>query len=83
MRLMAVILNDFPEFLASYHIDFCSEIPIRLVQLRNIILSAHPKGMQILNPFTNMMFKADKLPEIDAFPEILSNYMEPIDAAGL
>lgn len=42
MRLFAILSHDFPEFLCEYCYNLCDIIPIRAVQLRNIILSANP-----------------------------------------
>lgn len=80
---MCVILNDFPEFLCNYHTDLTSEIPSNFIQLRNIILSAHPKSIIVLDPFSTPDLKVDKLPEIELFPTVLSRITELIEAAGL
>ena len=40
LRLLLVLLHDFPEFLADYHHSFCDFIPTTCVQLRNLILSS-------------------------------------------
>jgi CCR4-NOT transcription complex subunit 1 len=45
LRVLLVLLHDFPSFLAAYHLTFCNVIPENCVQLRNIVLSATPKGM--------------------------------------
>nr|XP_027201805.1 CCR4-NOT transcription complex subunit 1-like [Dermatophagoides pteronyssinus] len=42
LRLFAILSHDFPEFLCEYCYNLCDIIPIRAVQLRNIILSANP-----------------------------------------
>jgi hypothetical protein len=43
VRIFLVLLHDFPEFLADFHLSFCDLIPMNCVQLRNLILSAFPK----------------------------------------
>jgi CCR4-NOT transcription complex subunit 1 len=43
LRIFLVLLHDFPEFLADFHLSFCDVIPMNCVQLRNLILSAFPK----------------------------------------
>lgn len=48
------------------------------MQLRNIILSANPKGMLPPDPFTPNL-KIDLLPEISQSPTILSNVLAPIE----
>lgn len=37
-----MLYHDFPEFLCEFCYNLCDTIPIRAIQLRNIILSAHP-----------------------------------------
>lgn len=78
LRVLLVLLHDFPSFLAGYHLSFCNVIPENCVQLRNIILSANPKGMQPPDPFTPNL-KIDLLPEIAQSPLILSNVLGPIE----
>jgi len=79
LRVFLVLLHDFPSFLAGYHLSFCNVIPPNCVQLRNLILSANPKGMNPPDPFTPNL-KIDLLPEIDQSPVILSNVLGPIES---
>lgn len=78
LRVFLVLLHDFPSFLAGYHLSFCNVIPDSCVQLRNIVLSATPKGMSPPDPFTPNL-KIDLLPEIARGPTILSNVLGPIE----
>ena len=78
LRVLLVVLHDFPSFLTSYHISFCNVIPETCVQLRNIILSATPKGMTTPDPFTPNL-KIDLLTETAQSPTILSNVIGPIE----
>jgi hypothetical protein len=43
LRVLLVMLHDFPEFLCEYHLSFCDVIPSTCVQLRNLVLSAFPR----------------------------------------
>lgn len=79
LRVLLVLLHDFPSFLAGFHLSFCNVIPENCVQLRNIILSANPKGMLPPDPFTPNL-KIDLLPEISQSPTILSNVLGPIES---
>ena len=72
LRVLLVLLHDFPEFLAEYHTSFVSLIPNNCIQLRNIFLSAFPRSMTLHDPFTPGL-KIDQLPEIQQAPRILSN----------
>jgi CCR4-NOT transcription complex subunit 1 len=78
LRVLLVLLHDFPSFLAAYHLSFCNVIPDSCVQLRNLILSATPKGMLPPDPFTPNL-KIDLLPEISQSPVMLSNVLGPIE----
>ena len=74
LRVLLVLLHDFPEFLCDYHYSFCDVIPVSCIQMRNLILSAFPRTMRLPEPFTPNL-KVDLLPEINQAPRILSNYM--------
>ncbi|KAG7349528.1 CCR4-Not complex component, Not1 [Nitzschia inconspicua] len=78
LRVFLVLLHDFPSFLAGYYLSFCNVIPATCLQLRNLILSASPKGMNPPDPFTPNL-KIDLLPEISQAPVILSNVVGPIE----
>ncbi|KAI9104094.1 CCR4-Not complex component, Not1-domain-containing protein [Phlyctochytrium arcticum] len=73
LRLLLVLLHDFPEFLCDYHFSFVDFIPHNCVQLRNLILSAFPRNMRLPDPFTPNL-KVDLLPEINQPPHVLSDY---------
>jgi len=79
LRVLLILLHDFPSFLAGYHLSLCNILPENCVQLRNVILSAVPKGMTLPDPFTPNL-KIDSLIEISQNPVILSNVMGPIEA---
>ncbi|XP_045406599.1 CCR4-NOT transcription complex subunit 1-like [Lemur catta] len=73
LRVLLVLLHDFPEFLCDYHYGFCDVIPPNCIQLRNLILSALPRNMRLPDPFTPNL-KADMLSEINITPWILTNF---------
>ncbi|XP_031484449.1 uncharacterized protein LOC116253657 isoform X2 [Nymphaea colorata] len=72
LRVLLVLLHDFPEFLCDYHFSFCDVIPPSCIQMRNVILSAFPRNMRLPDPFTPNL-KVDLLPEISQPPRILSD----------
>lgn len=78
LRVLLVLLHDFPAFLAGYHLALCNVIPENCVQLRNVVLSAVPKGMVLPDPFTPNL-KIDLLTEIQQAPVVLSNVVGPIE----
>lgn len=66
LRLILVLLHDFPEFLCGYHFAFCDAIPANCIQLRNLILSAFPRNMRLPDPFTpNLRVSCNSLSNCD------------------
>ena len=47
LRILLVLLHDFPDFLSEYHVSLCDSIPPHCLWMFNIILSAYPTD---LNP---------------------------------
>uniref|UniRef100_A0A7I4E1I6 CCR4-Not complex component Not1 C-terminal domain-containing protein n=1 Tax=Physcomitrium patens TaxID=3218 RepID=A0A7I4E1I6_PHYPA len=72
LRVLLVLLHDFPEFLCEHHFSFCDVISPSCIQMRNLILSAFPRNMRLPDPFTPNL-KVDLLPEISHSPRILSD----------
>jgi len=77
LRVLLVLLHDFPEFLCDFHFSFCDLIPPTCIQIRNLILSAFPQSMKLPDPFIPNL-KVDLLPEIKEPPNIRSNYWEEL-----
>lgn len=50
LRVMLVILHDFPEFLVENWYGLCILIPSSFVQLRNLVLSAFPVKLELPDP---------------------------------
>ena len=67
LRLLLVLLHDFPEFLCEHHHALCDVIPPNCIQMRNLVLSAFPRNMRLPDPFTPNL-KVDLLPEIAHAP---------------
>ena len=82
LRVLLVLLHDFPEFLCDYHFALCDVIPPSCIQMRNLVLSAFPRNMRLPDPFTPNL-KVDLLPEIAQPPRILSPVTAPLVAANL
>ena len=80
LRVLLVLLHDFPEFLCDYHYAFCDVIPPNCIQMRNLILSAFPRNMRLPDPFTPNL-KVDMLIDIDHAPRILTNFANMIQPA--
>ncbi|KAJ6229832.1 ccr4-not transcription complex [Anaeramoeba flamelloides] len=74
LRILLVLLHDFPQFLCDYYFSLCNFIPICCIQIRNLILSAFPPNMKLIDPFTPDL-KIDLLDDIKFSPRIKSNYL--------
>ncbi|CAN6300160.1 unnamed protein product [Urochloa humidicola] len=72
LRVLLVLLHDFPEFLCDYHFSFCDVIPPSCIQMRNVILSAFPRNMRLPDPSTPNL-KIDLLAEISIAPRIMTD----------
>ena len=78
LRVLLVLLHDFPEFLCEYHASFCDVIPPSCIQLRNVILSAFPRNMLLPDP-SSVDLKAEPLPEAAKPPAMLSTYAAALE----
>lgn len=82
LRVMLVILHDFPEFLSAYHHSLIELLPHSCIQMKNLILSAFPQDMRLPDPFTPNL-KVNLLPEISQHPLMLSDYTHRLVGANL
>ncbi|KAH6563032.1 hypothetical protein BASA62_008802 [Batrachochytrium salamandrivorans] len=82
LRVVLVLLRDFPGFLCDYHFSLVDVIPHTCIQLRNLILSDFPRNMRFPDPFTPNL-KVDLLPEINQSPPVLSEYTRSLIANNL
>lgn len=55
LRVLLIMLHDFPEVLCEYHHVLCEYIPANCIQLRNLVLSSFPRDMRLPDPFTQGM----------------------------
>ena len=62
LRVLLVLLHDFPEFLCELHFDVCNAIPPSCIQMRNLVLSAFPRNMRLPDPFTPNLKVLPSLP---------------------
>ncbi|XP_059164399.1 CCR4-NOT transcription complex subunit 1-like isoform X2 [Physella acuta] len=81
LRVLLVLLHDFPEFLCDYHYTFCDVIPPNCIQMRNLILSAFPRTMRLPDPFT-VNLVVEHLPDINKAPRILTNIVSLIQPSS-
>jgi len=82
LRVLLVLVHDFPEFLMSYHFNFCNVIPENFIQMRNLILSAYPNSVNLPDPFDEEL-RVDSLNEIKNPPMMLSKFAECLAYRGI
>ncbi|KAJ1653643.1 CCR4-NOT core subunit cdc39 [Dispira simplex] len=82
VRIMLVILHDFPEFLCDYFTSFCDVIPVTCVQMRNLVVSAYARDMCLPEPLSQDLH-LEELPEVQQDPRILSDYTTELERHGL
>jgi len=84
LRILLLLLHDFPEFLSENYFQICEAIPSNCVQMRNIVLSAFPGT--ILLPDPHPAGQLDSLKEASQAPTIASDYrsnLRPSDLQAL
>lgn len=81
-RIFVGIYHDHPEYLVDCHYQLSTAVPTGYVQLKNIILSATPKLIQLVDPFTQGL-KVERLPEINESPTIAYKPIEDLIKVGL
>ncbi|KAG9104806.1 hypothetical protein FRC06_009276 [Ceratobasidium sp. 370] len=73
LRLLMVLLHDFPEFLSEFYFSLCDIIPARCVQMRNIILSAYPPTLRLPDPHLREA-QLESLSDMGPIPPVLSDF---------
>lgn len=76
LRILLVLMHDFPEFLVEFYHTLSTAIPPHCVQLRNIVLSAFPHNEA---PLPDCYKRLDQLvPDMQRFPTVRSDYMSAL-----
>jgi CCR4-NOT transcription complex subunit 1 len=63
LRVLLVLLHDFPDFLSENHVHLLQAIPSQAIQIRNLICSAMPRVIRPPDPFTPNL-QVDMLPDV-------------------
>ncbi|ODO11915.1 hypothetical protein I350_00699 [Cryptococcus amylolentus CBS 6273] len=73
VRLLILLLHDFPEFLVEFYHTLTTVIPPHCTQMRNIVLAAFPPTeVPLPDPYRRL----DQLvPEMQKFPTVRSDYI--------
>lgn len=77
LRFLLVLLHDFSDFLSYYALDLCDSIPHFCIQYRNLILSAFPRDLKLLDPFGSCV-KIDSVPESLKSPSFSQDWKNSI-----
>lgn len=62
LRMLLLLLHDFPEYLAEHHQSLCDALPPTCIQMRNLVLCAYPRPVRLPDPFAPALRLA-QLPE--------------------
>ncbi|KAI9030832.1 CCR4-Not complex component, Not1-domain-containing protein [Phycomyces nitens] len=81
LRVLVVLLHDFPEFVCNNYMVFSQAIPHSCIQLRNLVLSAFPRAMLLPDPFKPDS-QSDDLPEYKEQPVLDTGYARVLQENG-
>lgn len=80
LRILLVILKDFPEFLVEHYIGLCAAIPAHCIQLRNVALCAFPRGV-VVRQDVETLADLPPMPEFQEVPEVRTDYVRFLEEA--
>ena len=81
VRLLLVLMHDFPEFLVEFYHTLSTAIPTYCVQLRNIVLAAFPHCEA---PLPDCYKRLDQLVmEMQRFPTVRSDYIGALASGNI
>ncbi|WFC98612.1 CCR4-NOT core subunit cdc39 [Malassezia yamatoensis] len=70
LRILLLLLHDYPEYLAEHYQSLCDVVPTNCIQLRNLILCAYPPNLQLPDPF-DLSLHLSQLPESQQVPTVV------------
>ena len=50
LRIVIILIHDFPDFLSAFSLQLALVIPEKYVQIKNIVLSAYPRELKFRSP---------------------------------
>ena len=81
MRLLLVLMHDFPEFLVEFYHTISTAIPQNCLQLRNIVLAAFPHSEA---PLPDVYKPLDQqVGNMQRFPTVRSDYVAALSAGNI
>lgn len=81
LRIILVLLHDFPEFLTVYYYSLADAIPTSCIQLHNLISSAFPLSTRLPDPL--LIKSGTEVPEANVPPTLLSDFTAALQPADL
>eukprot|EP00644_Phytophthora_capsici_P002068 jgi/Phyca11/129462/e_gw1.84.2.1 len=82
VRIILVLLHDYPDFLSDFYTSFCDVLPAACVQLRNVILSAFSRSMRLPDPLT-LGLQVAQLPEVSVAPRLMPAWGAALSHNGI
>ena len=82
VRIILVLLHDFPEFLTVYYYSLADAIPTSCTQLHNLISSAFPLSTKLPDPL-RVEASTEASSEYNVAPTILSDFTAALQPAEL
>lgn len=81
LRILIVLMHDFPGFLVEYYHTLSTAIPAHCVQLRNIILAAFPSADAPLPDWYKRL--EDLVPDMQSFPRVRSDHVSALNSGNV
>lgn len=81
-RIFAALAHDQPQFLIDCHYQLATAIPSGYIQVKNIVLAATPKGLEVPSPYA-LNIPQDALFQSALVPEVHYNPMDDLVKVGL
>jgi CCR4-NOT transcription complex subunit 1 len=82
IRIILVLLHDYPDFLSDFYTSFCDVLPASCIQLRNVILSAFSRAMRVPDPLT-LGLQVSQLPEVGIAPRLMPAWGAALSHNGI
>ena len=83
LRVLLVLIHDFPDFLCEQSFVILEEVPAYFKQFRNIVLSSYPKALKIPNPFDTTNQNVQAIDDYKILPAISQKVEARINSHNL
>ncbi|KAL1410914.1 CCR4-NOT core subunit cdc39 [Vanrija albida] len=81
LRILLVLMHDFPGFLVEYYHTLSTTIPAHCVQLRNIILAAFPTSEAALPDWYKRL--DELVGDMQSFPRVRSDHVSALNSGNV